>query len=312
MCCSNICAVSSGKYKGTAVEGPEYESCAMLGSNLGIDSFPAVLRANELCDELGIDTISAGAVVGAAIEGYEQGVIPLTDLDGRAIGWGDEDAIMELMRKIAHREGVGDILAGGARRIIEQWPGMDKIMLHVRGLEQSAYDSRPSLSMALAYATSDIGAHHARAWTIAKELAAGDDWSDDERVDLVIYHQTLRPLFDMLGVCRLPWIELGLSERHYESFYRYVTGDDASLEELLERSNAIYDLTRLINARLGSSGRDDTLPYKVWAKPPQSGPTAGKAVDREAFEKIRSLYYQRRGWDENGLPPVEVEKKFDD
>jgi len=312
MCCSNICAVSSGKYKGTAVEGPEYESCAMLGSNLGIDSFPAVLRANELCDELGIDTISAGAVVGAAIEGYEQGMIPLADLDGRAIGWGDEDSIMELMGKIAHREGVGDILAGGARSIIEKWPGMDQVMLHVRGLEQSAYDSRPSLSMALAYATSDIGAHHARAWTIAKELAAGDGWSDDERVDLVIYHQTLRPLFDMLGVCRLPWIELGLSERHYESFYRYVTGDDASLEELLERSNAIYDLTRLINARLGSSGRDDTLPYKVWAKPPQSGPTAGKAVNREAFEKIRSLYYQRRGWDENGLPPAGIEKRFDD
>ncbi len=312
MCCSNICAVSSGKYKGTAVEGPEYESCAMLGSNLGIDSFPAVIRANELCDELGIDTISAGAVVGAAIEGYEQGVLSLADLDGVAIGWGDEDAIMELMRKIAYREGVGEILAGGARGIIEKWPAMDKVMLHVRGLEQSAYDSRPSLSMALAYATSDIGAHHARAWTISKELAAGDGWSDDERVDLVIYHQTLRPLFDMLGVCRLPWIELGLSERHYESFYRYVTGDDASLEELLKLSNDIYDLTRLINARLGSSGKDDTLPYKVWARPPHSGPTAGKAVNREAFEKIRSLYYQRRGWDENGLPPAGIEKKFDD
>ncbi|UCC59796.1 MAG: aldehyde ferredoxin oxidoreductase, partial [Dehalococcoidia bacterium] len=168
------------------------------------------------------------------------------------------------------------------------------------------------LTMALAYATSDIGAHHTRAWTIAKELSAGQDWTDDEKVDHVIYHQKLRPLFDMLGVCRLPWIELGLSEWHYENFYKYITGNEATLEQLLELSNDIYDLTRLINARLGSTGKDDTLPYKVWARPPQTGPSAGKAIDQEAFLKLRSLYYQRRGWNEDGLPPAGLEKKFDD
>ncbi|UCG83078.1 MAG: aldehyde ferredoxin oxidoreductase family protein [Dehalococcoidia bacterium] len=312
MCCSNICAVKTGKYAGTAVEGPEYESCAMLGSNLGIENFAAVITANQLCDELGVDTISAGSIVGAVIEGYEQGVISLNDLDGKEIGWGDEEAILGLIKRIAHREGIGDILADGAYRIIERWPEMDKILLHVRGLEQSAYDSRPSLTMALAYATSDIGAHHTRAWTIAKELSAGQDWTDDEKVDHVIYHQKLRPLFDMLGVCRLPWIELGLSEWHYENFYKYITGNEATLEQLLELSNDIYDLTRLINARLGSTGKDDTLPYKVWARPPQTGPSAGKAIDQEAFLKLRSLYYQRRGWNEDGLPPTGLEKKFDD
>jgi aldehyde:ferredoxin oxidoreductase len=312
MCCSNICTVSSGKYQGTAVEGPEYESAAMLGSNLGIDSFPAVLRANEICDELGVDTISVGAVVGAAIEGYEQGVIPLADLDGKGLSWGDDDGILELIRKIAHREGVGDVLADGARRIIETWPGMDKVVVHVRGLEQSAYDSRPSITMALAYATSDIGAHHTRAWTISKELTVGQNWTDEEKVDHVIYHQKLRPLFDMLGVCRLPWIELSLNERHYEGFYRFVTGNELSLEDLLERSNDIYNLTRVVNARLGSGAQDDTLPYKVWAKPPQSGPTAGKAIDPQAFERIRSLYYQRRGWDANGMPTPETESRFND
>ncbi len=312
MCCSNICTVTSGKYEGTSIEGPEYESAAMLGSNLGIDSFPAVLRANELCDELGVDTISVGAVIGAAIEGCLSGVIPLADLDGKKLEWGDQDTILELITKIAHREGVGDVLADGAKRIIEKWPEMDKIVLHVRGLEQSAYDSRPSITMALAYATSDIGAHHTRAWTISKELGVGQNWTDEEKVDHVIYHQKLRPLFDMLGVCRLPWIELNLSERHYEGFYRYVTGNDLTLEQLLDRSNEIYNLTRVINARLGSSGSDDTLPYKVWAKPPQSGPTAGKAINREDFDRIRSLYYQRRGWDANGAPTAETESKFDD
>jgi aldehyde:ferredoxin oxidoreductase len=284
----------------------------MLGSNLGIDNFAAILSATRLCDELGMDTISTGNIVGAVIEGYEKGILSLADLDGREIAWGDEDAILELIQKIGHRQGVGDILADGSRRIIEKWPEMDKVILQVKGLEQSAYDSRASISMGLAYATSDIGAHHTRAWTIAKEMEEGQNWSNDEKVDTVIYHQKLRPLFDMLGVCRLPWIELGLSERRYANFYKYVTGKEASLEELLELSNDVYDLTRLINARLGISRKDDNLPYKVWANPPLTGPNVGKVIDREDFQELLSLYYEKRGWDKDGIPPTELETKFAD
>jgi aldehyde:ferredoxin oxidoreductase len=310
MCCGNICLVKNGRYAGTVVEGPEYESCAMLGPNLGVDNFAAVLSANQLCDELGIDTISTGNVVGAVIEGYEKGILSLADLDGREINWGNEEAILDLMRKIAHREGVGAILAEGARGIISHWPEMEKVLLHVKGLEQSAYDSRPSMSMALAYATSDIGAHHTRAWTIAREMEVGQDWSDEDKVNIVIYHQKVRPLFDMLGVCRLPWIELGLSERHYANFYSCVTGKETSLEELLELSNDVYNLTRLVNVRLGSARKDDSLPRKVWANPPLTGRNAGKVVDRADFERVLSLYYSKRGWDENGVPPASVESKF--
>jgi len=312
MCCSNICLVKNGKYAGTVVEGPEYESCAMLGSNVGIDNFAAVLAANHLCDELGMDTISTGNLVGAIIEGYEKGILSLSDLDGRDITWGDDDGILELIRMIANRRGLGDIIADGPRRIIKQWPEMDKVILQVKGLEQSAYDSRAGSSMALAYATSDIGAHHTRAWTIAREMEEGQSWSDEEKVDTVIYHQKLRPLFDMLGVCRLPWIELGLNERHYEYFYKCVTGNEVSLEQLLALSNDIYDLTRLINVRLGVSRKDDSLPYKVFASPPLTGPNAGKVVDKEHFQRLLSMYYQKRGWDEDGIPPAGVESKFKD
>jgi aldehyde:ferredoxin oxidoreductase len=312
MCCGNICLVKNGKYTGTVTEGPEYESCAMLGSNLGIDNFAAILAANKLCDELGMDTISIGNIVGAIIEGYEQGILSLDDLNGCEISWGDEDAIIELIKKIAARDGIGDILAGGSPRIIEEWPDMDKIILQVKGLEQSAYDSRAAMSMGLSYATSDIGAHHTRAWPIAKEMEEGQDWSDEELINTVIYHQTLRPLFDMLGVCRLPWIELGLNERHYENFYKYVTGKKVTLEELLALSNDIYDLTRLINKHMGVSRKDDTLPYKVYARPALTGPNAGKVLDPDTFQKILSRYYERRGWDQNGLPPAEFESKFDD
>ena len=108
MCCGNICLVKQGKYIGTVTEGPEYETCAMLGSNLGIENFAAVLKASQLCDEYGIDTISTGNLIGAVIEGYEKGILTLDDLDGKPISWGDEDAILDVIRKIAYREGLGD------------------------------------------------------------------------------------------------------------------------------------------------------------------------------------------------------------
>jgi aldehyde:ferredoxin oxidoreductase len=310
MSCGNICLVKQGKYVGTVTEGPEYESCAMLGSNLGVDNFAAVLRANQLCDELGIDSITTGSLIGAVIEGYEKGTLTLEDLDGRPIAWGDDDAILELIHKIVRREGIGNTLADGTRGVVRRWPEMDKLIVHVKGLEQSAYDSRAASSMALAYATSDIGAHHTRAWTIAKEIEQGKNWTDEEKVDLVIYHQSLRPLFDMLGVCRLPWIELGLNEQHYARFYEHVTGKKATLEELLQKSRAIYDLTRLINTRLGLSRKDDSMPYKVHACPIRSGATAGKVIDQQTFNRLLDLYYRKRGWDANGLPPAEVEKAF--
>jgi aldehyde:ferredoxin oxidoreductase len=164
--------------------------------------------------------------------------------------------------------------------------------------------------MALAYATSDIGAHHARAWTIAKEVEQGKNWTDEDRVNLVIYHQSLRPLFDMLGVCRLPWIELGLNEEHYAAFYSHVTGRQSTLAELLEKSKGIYDLTRLINTRLGMSRKDDTLPYKVAACPIRAGATAGKFIPQEGFERLLELYYRTRGWNADGVPPAERAEAF--
>lgn len=310
MSCGNICLVKNGKYAGTVTEGPEYESCAMLGSNLGIDKFDAVLEANCRCDEYGIDTISTGGIIGAVIEAYELGIITLAELDGLELAWNNDEAILALIRKIAYREGIGDTLAQGAKAIIARWPEMDKLLLQVKGLEQSAYDSRVGTSMGLAYATSDIGAHHTRAWTIAKEIEEGASWTPQQKVDLVIYHQTLRPLFDMLGVCRLPWIELGLNERHYEKFFSYVTGKETTLEELLGLSNMIYNMTRRINYHLGATRKDDALPYKVREASILTGPNAGKKLNQEEFEAMLSLYYETRGWDQDGVPPVELEAVF--
>ena len=165
--------------------------------------------------------------------------------------------------------------------------------------------------MALGYATSDIGAHHTRAWTVATELEDGREWSLEKKAELVIYHQTIRPLFDMLGVCRLPWIELGLNEQHYSVFFSAVTGVDFTLEDLLARSRDIYDLTRLINVKLGISRKDDQAPERWFKDPVQTGAQAGKVLKEEEFKEILDIYYRLRNWDDEGKPLHEVERKFD-
>ena len=303
MCCGNINLVKEGKYAGTVTEGPEYETAAMLGSNVGIDNFAAVLRGNHLCDDLGIDTISTGAVIAAVIEGYEKDLLTIDDLDGKAITWGDDERILELVEQIAACESIGATLALGAKGIIERWPQLAPLILHVKGLEQSAYDCRGASSMALAYATSDIGAHHTRAWTVGKELEMGADWTVKQKVELVIYHQHIRSLFDMFGVCRLPWIELGFHEDFYAELYSAVVGRDFTLEPLLERSREIYDMTRAINIRLGAARKDDYPPERTFV-PVHSGPLVGKVCDRDEYEKMLSLYYDLRGWDDQGNPKI--------
>lgn len=312
MSCGNICLVKEGPYAGTVVEGPEYETACMFGSNIGVDNFAFILRANHLCDDLGIDTISTGNLIGVLMEACEKDLLGPADIDGLSLGWGDEEGALALIEKIARREGIGDVLADGAPGVLRKWPQLEPILLHVKGLEQSAYDARLAISQALGYGTSDIGAHHARAWTIGKELEMGAKWSLEEKADLVIYHQTVRPLFDMLGVCRLPWIELGFDENYYTRFYEAVTGVNASLEQLLSRANDLYSLTRLINIARGIDSKSDYPPPRTFEDPVLTGPNAGKVVDRAAYEKLLRMYYEKRGWDANGVPPEALKKHFDD
>lgn len=310
MCCGNINLVKDGEYSGTVVEGPEYETACIFGSNLGVDNFAFILKANQLCDELGIDTISTGNLIGAVIEGYQEGILDLDDTDGMVLGWGDEKAIISLMEKISSRKGLGEIMAGGSKRLIKEFPKLSPLISQVKGLEQSAYDARVAMTMALGYATSDIGAHHTRAWPIAFELEAGKNWPPEKKVDLVIHHQTIRPLFDMLGVCRLAWIELGFPEEFYEHAYQAVTGNNFSLKQLLEKSNRVYDLTRMICTKLGISRKDDYPAERCFIQPVLSGPHAGKKLDRQAYDNMLDVYYERRGWSKDGQVCKDREKEF--
>ncbi|MEM3561998.1 MAG: aldehyde ferredoxin oxidoreductase family protein [Candidatus Jordarchaeaceae archaeon] len=301
MTCGNYCVIREGDTK-VVVEGPEYETAAMLGSACGIKDLKTVIKANNLCDDLGIDTISSGNLVGLLMEAYERGILTKEDTGGIELKFGNGEALLKILEMIAKREGMGDIVAEGVMAVTEKWREMKPFAIQAKGLEQSAYDTRASPGMALAYATCDVGAHHSRAWVISKDLEMQNKWTAEERVKLVIYHQHIRPLFDCLGVCRLEWIELSVDENIYAEFYTAVTGVKTTLKKLLERSEAIYNLTRAINILKGISREDDYPPERFFRDPVPTGPLKGKLLQREEYDNLLNTYYRFRGWNSRGVP----------
>jgi len=304
-----LCPIACGQVnraRGKVVEGPEYETAAMIGSNCALTRFEDVVYANYLCDQLGLDTISAGSAAAFAIECFEKGLIGLKDTEGIQLRFGDAESIFTLFEHIAYRKGLGDLLAEGVRYASRRiGNGSERFAMQVKGLEMSGYDVRAGQAMALAYATADIGAHHNRAWAVTYDVKTDRLSYGDDKVEWVIYLQHVRPLFDALGVCRFPWVEFGLELDFYARFYSAATGLETSLQELLKRSEAIWNLTRLINMRQGLTAKDDWLPDRVFDDSIPSGPLKGLRLERDAFREMVKSYYRLRGWDEEGVPTKE-------
>jgi aldehyde:ferredoxin oxidoreductase len=307
------CPCACGKYSYTAkwdvhVEGPEYETAAFLGADVGIADIEDVAHANYLCDELGIDTISAGNVIAFATECYEKGVIGRKDTGGLELSFGDSEVVFELIRKIAAREGIGDTLAEGARHAAEVFGGESShYAMQIKGLEISGYESRDAPAMMLAYMTADVGAHHNRAWAITYDIEVGRDAVTEDKAAKVIELQHIRPLMDCLGACRLQWVELGLPLDYYAPALKAITGVDRSWEDLTHIAERVWNLTRSFWVReIDGFGREwDYPPPRWYTDPVPAGPSKGKVVSRENVEKLLDMYYEQRGWTENGIPTQE-------
>ncbi len=294
------------KLNGKGEVGIEYETAAMLGSNLGLKSIEEVAKANYLCDYYGLDTISTGSVLAFVIECYKRGLITEKEL-GLVPDWGDINAICKMIIMIANREGFGDVMAEGVKALAERiGKGSETFAMHVKGLEISAYDHRAATAMALSYATCDIGAHHNRSWAITYDLEVGRDKYTEDKVKKVIYLQHIRPLFDILGVCRFYWVELGIDPNVYADAYSAVTGKEFTLDDLLFRSERVWNLTRAIAViRKGISMKDDLLPERDFSDPVPEGRTKGAKLDKGKFIEMLKMYYTLRGWDELGRPTYE-------
>jgi aldehyde:ferredoxin oxidoreductase len=309
------CPMATGKLckashrgKTVLVEGPEYETTALIGSNCALGSIEEVAFANYVCDERGLDTISAGNVVAFAMECFEKGIITKDDTGGIEARFGSLDAFCDLAHKIAAREGIGDLLAKGVAGASEAWGEESKrIAIHIKGLEWSGYESRGAPSMMLAYMTCDIGAHHNRAWSVTHDIAVGRDVIKGKAAKVVEF-QHVRPLFDCLGVCRLQWVELGLPLEHYARLYPVVTGRNDSWEDLLVKSERIWNLTRAfaVREREGFGRKDDWPPGRFYEEPVPDGPVAGHRITEEDLDTLLDEYYELRGWDANGRPKTET------
>jgi aldehyde:ferredoxin oxidoreductase len=300
--------------------GPEYETLAAFGSNCGVADLAAIARANEICNAYLMDTISAGAAVGFAMECYEKGLLTTADADGLDLRFGNAPAMVALTEKIARREGLGDLLAEGVMRAAAQIGGhAEEIALHVKGQELPMHDPRGKPGVGMGYALSPTGADHLEAPHDGAYRAAGPALErmgalgltspvdllslGPEKVRAFVLTQCLYSLYNSMGFCN--YCGLPAYPMRAEQMTRVmnaVTGWEMSFYELMKVGERAITMARLFNRREGLTARDDRLPERLHGPLP-SGPLEGRGISRDEFGRALGLYYEAMGWDrETGIP----------
>lgn len=306
--CGQLFVVENGKYGPIEVDGPEYETLYSLGGAPEMGEIEAVAKANEICDLLGLDTISAGLTISWAMEAVERGHLTPADLDGIDLRFGHAEAMLQVLERMGRREGkAGELLADGSRAAAKRLGKGEEYAIHIKGMELPAYDIRGSKGVALAFAVAFRGGDHLTAGVYGTEY--GGAWWKFEAVDRrslrgkgfeVKFHEDLMALYDALGVCKF--------SRHIfflEAFPGMVAaqlGLELTMAELLTVGERIYNLARAFNVREGFSRKDDHLPHRVMADPIPAGPSAGDRVSYEELQKLLDDYYEARGWNREGVP----------
>jgi aldehyde:ferredoxin oxidoreductase len=285
-----------------ATEGPEYENAWSLGADCGVADFDAILKANLMCNDYGLDPISLGATIAAAMELYETGVIG-DEQTGMSLRFGDAEAMVTLTEQTAFRRGFGDELAEGSKRMSEKF-GRPEVFMGVKGQEFPAYDPRAIQGMGLGYATSNRGACHLRAYTVAAEIVGNPDPLDpratEGKGELARDFQNVSTAVDATGLCLFLTFGVGLPE--IAPVLSAATGIENSDEDLVVAGDRIWNLERVWNMRAGATAADDTLPKRMLEQPIPAGPAKGE-VNR--LSEMLPDYYRSRGWDEQGRPTPE-------
>ena len=293
-----VCPLACGKLTkvGDAqVEGPEYETLAMAGSNCGIGDLAAVIVFNRLCDDLGLDTISAGNVVGLAMAITEEGIADL------GLRYGEVETYIQAVRDIAYRSGRWAELADGARVLAHKY-GAENLLMESKGLEFPGYDPRGTYGMALAYATALRGGCHMPAFVVSEEAFGGlDPFTFEGKAGLV------KPLQDWTSakwstICCDFW---GVSPETLTKLLNAATGENRTTADLFKAGERIWVLGKLFNLREGVGRAADHPSAAIFERTLPSGPAAERRIDREDYENSLSEYYHLRGWDTEGWPTAE-------
>jgi aldehyde:ferredoxin oxidoreductase len=289
------CGLGCGNYTrigDDVVEGPEYETLALCGSNCGIDDLQAVVAFNKACDDMGLDTISVGNVTALAMELTEKG------LHDFGLRFGETEIYLQVPEMMAKQEGIGRELALGSRELARRYGG-EHFAMQVKGLEFPGYEPRGSWGMGLAYATSDRGACHMRAWPVASEAYGDmDPFTAEGKAQLVIDLQHYNSVKFSTILCDF-W---ALSLDTLAEVLSLVTDAPFTTADLEKTGERVVNTARLFNGREGFTGKDDTLPGRIFKDPLKSGATEGKLLPESEFAKMLAEYYNLRGWQENGAP----------
>jgi aldehyde:ferredoxin oxidoreductase len=311
--CDKFYRVPEGAYAGTGLHSVEYETLNALGANILNSDLDSLLFANQLCDDLGLDTISTGRVISFAMELWERGLLTADDTGGLALEWGEMESVLQLVRAIASRQGFGDLLAEGVRRASKAiGRGSEAYAMHVKGMEIPAQDGRAQRSMGLAHVTSSRGADHLKAFPTIDETGYPDEarrrygeeylpelaqpLATKYKPMLVKDGEDLGAVVDSVGICKSGGTFV-LAEFYWQDLataLELATGMEMSSERLKQMGERIYNLQRCYNAWHGITRADDVLPRRFLEEPSPSGNARGQVFD---VEPLLLEYYALRGWD---------------
>jgi aldehyde:ferredoxin oxidoreductase len=306
--CGRVTKVPSGPFQILGTEGPEYESIWALGGSTGVKDLDAIIKANHYCDELGMDPISLGSTIAAAMELNERGYIPSGDLQGLDLRFGNSTALVEAVWRTAYKVGFGKYLALGSKRLCEIY-GHPEISMSVKGLEMPAYDPRAMKGIGLTYATANRGGCHVTGYTVSAEILGIPEKIDplkpEGKAKWAKLFQDFTCVVNSTVNCLFATFALGVKD--YAELLSAVTGWSLSEDDILKIGERIYNLERVIINRLGFDGKDDTLPKRLLEERMPEGPAKGHVVE---LDEMKKEYYNLRGW-VNGVPTAEKLKELE-
>lgn len=303
--CAKTVKILSGPYKGEETEQPEYETIAGLGAMLLNDDLATLIEAADLCNRLGLDTMSTGGVIAFAMEAYENGLITEKDTGGIKLNWGNREAILNLIPKIAGKEGIGAILSEGTKNAASHIGGISReFAIHIKGLEVAFHDPRLWATMPLNYATANRGGCHLESLGYLAEtgrfnpslLGFNSDRTWEENIEMSIKLQDFMAALNALGICKFVLLG-GIGPEQITHWLNLAANWKLNIGELLFVGARIYNLKRVYNNKIGFSRMDDILPPRLLT----SGRTKGSFAEKNPqLDRMLERYYQLRGWDEFG------------
>jgi len=318
--CGHAYEISEGKYAGTYGEGPEFATLSAFGGRCANSDLESILVMNQMANRLGLDTISTGNTLAWAMECYERGYLTKSDLDGLELPWGNAEAMITLIDKIARREGAGDLLAEGPYLAAKKLGKGMVAVVHSKGMTLSAGMTRVSKGVVFASAVASRGGDHLRGIPIIEQMHLPPEFGEKfigepgvveqlgitGKAKMVVWLEHSNAVSDSLELCKFagPWMQLdqGYMPEDYAELFHAVTGVEVTGEEMMKKGEKIINIERLFNLREGITRADDALVSRILEEPSPTGPHQGKHLTRDEFSRMLDEYYELRGWDKEGIP----------